>query len=360
MAAATASSGARAVALRGCGICSSSSRRTEAAAILGKIDRLRIGADDFRAVALEFEREIQRSLPAELHDHALRLFAVEDGENIFERERLEIEPVGGVVIGRDRFGIAIHHHGFEAVFLEREGGVAAAIIEFNSLPDAVGTAAENHDFGAIDGARFVLFLVGGIQVRREGFEFGGAGVDALENRSDAEFVAARAHRGRLHVPELGDFFVARAGALGFEHHFARALAQRGAGHALVHREHFLQMGDEPGIDFGEVADFPRLMPRSSASKSQCKRSGPGHVQLFAQQRGSNFRGRAPGGAGLERANALAQRFLKGAADGHHFADRFHLRGERGVAAGKFFELPLGNFRDDVIDARLEGARRLSR
>ncbi len=133
-----------------------SEQRAEAAAIFREIDRFGIGADDLRAVALQLEREIQRSLPAELHDHALRIFALEHGEHVFESERLEVEAIGGVVIGRDRFRIAIHHDGLVAVFLEREGGVAAAIIEFDSLPDAAGAAAEDDDLGAVHRARIRL------------------------------------------------------------------------------------------------------------------------------------------------------------------------------------------------------------
>ena len=61
-------------------------------------------------------------------------------------------------------------------------------------------------------------------------------------------------------------------------------------------------------------------------------------------------------AGFERAPGLHQRFLEGAADGHHFADRLHLRAQRFVGAGKLFELPLGNLDDDVVDGRLEAGR----
>ena len=65
-------------------------------------------------------------------------------------------------------------------------------------------------------------------------------------------------------------------------------------------------------------------------------------------------------AGLQRAHGLQQRLLEGAADGHHFADRLHLRAERFVGAGEFLELPLGNLDDDVVERRLEAGRRLAR
>ena len=126
----------------------------------------------------------------------------------FERERLEIETIGCVVIRGDGFGVAIDHHRFVAVFLEREGCVAATIVELDSLPDAAGSTAENDDLRAIDGAGFVFLFVRGIEVGREGFEFRGASVDALEYGYNAKLVAAGANGSRFHVPQFSELFIA--------------------------------------------------------------------------------------------------------------------------------------------------------
>ena len=64
-------------------------------------------------------------------------------------------------------------------------------------------------------------------------------------------------------------------------------------------------------------------------------------------------------AGFQRAHALQQRFLEGAADGHHLAHRLHLRAQRFVGAGKLFELPLGNLHHHVIERGLEAGGRLA-
>ena len=58
-------------------------------------------------------------------------------------------------------------------------------------------------------------------------------------------------------------------------------------------------------------------------------------------------------ANLQRAQAFLQAFLERAADGHRFADAFHLRGERGVGLREFLESEARNLGDDVINARLE-------
>jgi hypothetical protein len=118
--------------------------RGEELAVLGDLDALRRGADDVDAVFLQAEREVQRRLAAELRDGAPAFFALVNVQHVLERERLEKQLVARVVIGRDGFGIGIDHDGLEAVLLEREGGVDAAVIEFNALADAVRAAAEDH------------------------------------------------------------------------------------------------------------------------------------------------------------------------------------------------------------------------
>ena len=71
------------------------------------------GADDRDAGVLEPLRQAERGLAAELADDAgdragLPL-GVHDLEHVLERQRLEVEPVGGVVVGRDRLGVAVDH-----------------------------------------------------------------------------------------------------------------------------------------------------------------------------------------------------------------------------------------------------------
>jgi len=80
--------------------------------------------------------------------------------------------------------------------------------------------------------------------------------------------------------------------------------------------------------------------------------GVGHAQLAADDVARedvavaiDFRADAPGfavaaqtaAANLQRAQAFLQAFLERAADGHGFADAFHLRGERGVGLREFLE-----------------------
>ena len=142
-----------------------------------------------------------------------------DGEHVFEGERLEVEAVAGVVIGGDGFGIAVDHDGLEAVFTEGEGGVATAIVELDALPDAVGTAAENNDLAVGRRRGLVFFVVAGIEVGREAFKLGGAGVDEFVNGTQALAAAEVANLLDAVVagerPDFRKALVGNAEALGF-------------------------------------------------------------------------------------------------------------------------------------------------
>src|SRR5215467_5536240 len=112
----------------------------EALAILRKVDAVGRSAEDRHARCLQLRGELQWSLPAELDDHAeqlaLLLLPPHDLEHVFGRQRLEIEPIRRIRIGRDRLRVAVDHDGLEAgallvatVSAESESGVAAAIVE---------------------------------------------------------------------------------------------------------------------------------------------------------------------------------------------------------------------------------------
>ena len=150
--------------------------------------------------AFQRQRQRERRLTAELHDHAVRFLGIVDVQHLFERQRLEVQAVAGVVIRGDSLRIAVHHDRLVPEILQRERRVAAAVIELDSLPDAVRAAAENHDLLAIARIGFRLRLVARIQVRREALELRGAGVHAVEHRRDSELLAAFPHVERIRLP----------------------------------------------------------------------------------------------------------------------------------------------------------------
>ena len=165
--------------------------RLEALAVLGDVGRVGARAEDLHAGLVQRHRQPQRRLAAELHDDALRLLLLDDVHHVLEGERLEVQAVGRVVVGRDRLGVAVDHDGLEPLLLERERRVAAAVVELDALPDAVGAAAEDHDLAPVGRVGLALALVRGVEVRRERLELRRAGVDALVDGHDRRRPCAR-------------------------------------------------------------------------------------------------------------------------------------------------------------------------
>jgi hypothetical protein len=154
-----------------------------------QVDGVDAGAEDRHAVRLQRMGQLQRRLAAELHHHADqvpgRALDVDQLQHVLGRQRLEIEAVGGIVVGRDGLGVAVDHDRFDADVGEGEGRVAAAVVELDALTDSVGAAAEDDGLAAHRRRR----LAGGDLAQRPGLVgrvLGGAGIDALEHRPDAE------------------------------------------------------------------------------------------------------------------------------------------------------------------------------
>ena len=174
----------------------------EAFAILGQVDAVGGCAEDRIAGRLDFLGQLERRLAAQLDDHALQLpllrLTAEDFEHILAGQRLEVEPVRRVGVGRHRLRVAVDHDRLETRILQREGGVAAAIVELDPLPDPVRPAAEDDDLALVADLRLVLRLaeqrrlIGRVEIGRGRIELGRAAVDPLEHRADAELRAAPA------------------------------------------------------------------------------------------------------------------------------------------------------------------------
>src|SRR5262249_4552182 len=102
------------------------------------------------------------------------------------------EAIAGVVIGRDGFRIAIGHDRLVTVVTKCERSMAAAVIELNSLPDAIRTATQDDHFLFRSRRRLVFFLVGRIEIWSVALKLGRAGINALVDGLDFVFLAQMA------------------------------------------------------------------------------------------------------------------------------------------------------------------------
>ena len=315
-------------------------------------------------------------------------------QHVFGRQRLEIEAVGRVIVGRHGFRVAVDHDRLIAGFAQRKAGMDAAIVELDTLADAVGTTAQDDDLLAVAGLRLILRLaedrgfIGRIHVGRLRLELGGAGVDALEHRTHAQLVAQAAHLVLGHAAGHGDdgivdqaaaarhaaLIAAQIGRLerqpgetlvGKAHgleaaHAVRIARQAMFQHLILGLDDFLQALQEPGVELGDIVDF-----RDGQTFTKGLRGDQQTIGRRLCQGGDDVvLGRADqmidlveaGQAGFQTAQRLLHRFMDVAADRHDFADRLHGGAQQRLGALELFEGEARDLGHDIVDRRFERSR----
>ena len=221
----------------------------EPVAVLGKVDRLRTGAEDGHARLLELARDVERRLTAELADDALGPLLLVYREHVFDGERLEVELVRGVVVGGDRLGIAVHHDGLEAGVAKRVRGVHAAVVELDALTDAVGPAAEDHDLAPVAHRHGVVGVVGRVVV---GGVLDAAHGHGLVGVLHAQRDAPVADLALGHAEELRQVSVGEAILLGSDEQLVGQLATPAGENLLFERHQLGHLFDELALDEGPL------------------------------------------------------------------------------------------------------------
>ena len=328
----------------------------EALAVLRHVDHVGRRADDGNAVLREIARELQRRLAAVLDDDAERLLDVDDLEHVLQRERLEVQAIGRVVVGRHRLRIAVDHDRLVAVLAQRHRGVHAAVVELDPLPDPVGAAAQHDHLLPVGRRGFAFLFIGRIQVGGLRRKLGGAGVDALVDRAQPELMPPRPHGALVDLEEVRDPPVGEAHALQRAQVVARQLGERALFQPQLDVDDLLDLREEPGIDLRVPVD---LLDRHSDAE---------RIGDVPQPLGARIRELVADlvridrleieavDARLEAAQRLLQRLLERAPDRHHLADGLHLRGEPVVGLLEFLEGEPGHLGDDIVDRRLERSR----
>ena len=337
-------------------------RVLEALTIFRPVDSVRAGTDNRYACGFQGARQLQRSLPAVLHDNAFWLLDAHDFQHVFQGNRLEVQTVGSVVVGRDGFRVTVDHDGLVTVFAQRQRGVYAAVVKFDTLTDTVRAAAEDHDFIAVNGrVGLALFFIGGVHVSGIGGEFRGAGVHALVDRVQVILVAQFTDFRFPHARQLRQTRIGKAFTFQGAQEVSVEAVDAHFRHFLFQTDQLFNLHQEPAVDVGQVEDAVNREARAERVGDVPDTLSAGVFQLAADfgQRfrivEAHFRVEA-GGAHFQTAQRFLQGFLLGTANRHHFADGLHLGGQTVIGAGEFFEVKAWDFSDHVVDGRLEGSR----
>ena len=307
--------------------------------MLRVVDGLGRGAQHRDAGVLEPLRQAQRGLPAERADdpghRPGRALGLDHLEDVLEGERLEVEPVGGVVVGGDGLGVAVDHHRLVAGVLQSHDRVHAGVVELDALPDPVGPGAQDQHRLLLPRLHLVLLVVGRVVVRRGGGELGGAGVDGLVDGPDAQpprsirtpSSPASSGRARRSAGRRARAACPGAAAPGEGRRVLRisARSRRPArsGRRTTGRNHWPPRPPRPWRRRPAPARRRRAGRRRArggrrASADRCRPTRPEARDL-----------------GLRRPHRLAQRLGEVPAHRHDLADALHRRRQPGSAPGNF-------------------------
>ena len=337
--------------------------RSEQSAVLRGVDRVGRGAPDRYARVGQASRELERSLSTELHDDPDGAFTVDDLEHVLERQRLEIQPVGRVVVRGDGLGVAVDHDGLVPSILEREHGMDAAVVELDALTDAVRTRPEHDDGRPVVRRDLVVLVVGRIVVGRRGVELGRARVDGAVDGPDTEPVACSAHSGLVRADEQGDQAVPDPLTLRrSQSGLVIEQGQPGARDAGMEVGELLHLVDEPRVVRRESGHLLHSHAPRERLRDPVDAPRRGTHEVRSQRRViAAVVGRVEADrAVLEAAHRTVERVAERAAERHDLAHRVHAGGERVVRAGELLEVEAGDLHDDVVDRRLEGRTRPTR
>ena len=297
--------------------------------------------------------DVERRLPAELHDDAGRLLFLVDAEHVLDGQRLEVELVGGVIVGRNRFRVAVDHDRFVALVAQREGGVHAAVVELDALADAVRTAAQHHDLLRVRGG---LALVRGVVGR---VVVGGV-FDAAHRHGVPAFHHADAppllpDGGFFGAHELRQILVGETVLLGAPQQFVGQCAAAELQDLLFQLHQLPHLVDEVGLDEGLRVKLLVVAPLRRASYIRNCRSLVGWESMSSSLREGprvEVLGEAqPVAADLQRPDGFLQSLLVGLADAHGFAHGAHLRAQLVLGAAELLEGPAREFDHHVVARR---------
>ena len=350
-------------------------QRAERAALLGQVDRLRRGADDRHAGVLEPLGQAERGLPAELHDHpdharpagrpAGGVLGVADLQHVLEGQRLEVEPVGGVVVGGDRLRVAVDHDGLVAGRAQRHHRVHAGVVELDALPDPVRPGAEDQHLRPVRRRDLGLLVVGRVVVRRASPRTRprrcrrscrpAARPSRCRRRAHAVLAGQlRAQRGELPVGQAGPLGPAQQRLV--EHRRVDDLARAGRPARRSGRGTTGRSAGRRG-DLGDRRAQPQR-PLDGVEPAVVRR--PQRVERVLQRGAGRVRLRSRSRPPWSPSSASpCQRLGEVAAQAHRLADRLHRGGQLRVGAGELLEREPRDLHHDVVQRRLERGRGLA-
>ena len=339
----------------------------EFVAVLGIVNALGGCSENVDVLGIETQGEIVRYLSAGGNNDSVRILQFKDIHHAFECQFVKVKPVTHIIVGRYGFGIIVDHHRTPSFLTDRIKRLHPAPVELHGRTDPVGTRTENDDGTMVTQVSDVVGCAAIGQVKIIGLcrIFGSQRIDLLHhgNNAQALTVIADIKAAVFHIAFVADgtcnLEVGESLTLGLLEQVGRQV-----GYLLVivpplmeflrsiHDIH--QFLEEPLVD---LSQFVHLIDGISGTESlrDDKDTFIGRfVQCFVDVGDNEFLVFHKTMHPLsDHSQALLNRFLKSAANGHYLTDGLHRRAEFLVHTVELTEVPTRNFADYIIECRLK-------
>ncbi len=209
--------------------------RPKALAVFSEVNGIRRSAQDRHARIGQLAYQLEWRLPAKLDDDSLWFLQIADVKDVFQSQRLKVQPIADVIVCGDRFRVTVGHDRLVAQLLKGERALGAAVIELDSLTNAVRATPQDDDLPPLGGLSLAQRFIGAIQIGRIRRELGRAGIHAREDRAHPQMLAIGAHiqfLGRRHN-QPSDERIAHARLLGLAHEILVNILKRSAGDPIA-------------------------------------------------------------------------------------------------------------------------------
>ena len=137
------------------GLANGREQRPEPLPVLGVLDGLQRRAEEPHVVLLEnagvgkLDREVEPRLPAQGGQDAVGPLALDDPLDDFDRQRLDVDGVGDVLVRHDRRRIRVDEDGRDALLAEGAAGLGSGVVELGGLTDNDGARSDNEDLARL-------------------------------------------------------------------------------------------------------------------------------------------------------------------------------------------------------------------
>ena len=180
-----------------------------------------IRSQDLHAPPFQRLRQVHGGLSPQRGDDSQRLFQIHDIEDVLHRERFKVQFVRGGVVGGHRLRVVVDDDGFVAHVPYGLHRMYRGVVELHALSDTDGAGAQHQDLLLRGDHRFVLLLIGGIEIGHVAVKLAGTGIDHLVHRSQPIFLPQPEDLLLRTAGQFRDVGIGKAHALGPEQQVSR-------------------------------------------------------------------------------------------------------------------------------------------